>query len=152
MDILPAVFLLLTGFNLKHSGMLPDKITAKRDDSEPLGEGEAFAGFKDVDFRSRFSSHVFCPGFGVLCNQIKSIEMHGDHNFWGEQLDRSQGICWPHGVVVANRDHCESNPLLTDQTHVAEKPGISSQVDLLAFIGGQQESGRVAAVAPIREG
>lgn len=78
--------------------------------------------------------------------------MAGDDDFRLEHLDGPQGILRPHGEVVADGDHCQVNPLFSDERHPGEKSGVTGEIDLFVTRGGDQETTRHPAIRPIWEG
>lgn len=64
------------------------------------------------------------PGMLILGDQIEGVIVDWDDMFGLDQLNRSQGIRWPHGEIVTNGQNGQVDPFFADQAHITEKTGI----------------------------
>ena len=88
---------------------------------------------------------------GVLLNYLQGIVMNGNHCVRPYQSDCTQGIIRAHGVIVADRQNRNIDPLITDKFHIPEQPCILGKIDFFPVISGQQKAGGVPPVGAVRQ-
>ena len=92
----------------------------------------------------------FGPGFGVLRNWRKRVEVDRDDLLGREQLHGPNRIVWPHRVIITNWDASKVNPFLADQPHIPKKRRIGGIINLCVILEGNDEPARITPIAPIR--
>jgi hypothetical protein len=100
---------------------------------------------------ARFLLYAGGPARRILANEIERVVVNGNHQTRCDELDCTQRIVRPHGVVVPDGQRRQVDALLTDEAHIAKEPGVGSQIDLLALRRRQQEARGVTAVRAIRQ-
>ncbi len=112
-------------------------------------QAECFARLEQLHPGGRFGMHPLRPGGDVLIDQFPGAVMDRNGMTRLQQPECPQGVLRSHGVVITDGDHCQIDPLFTDQAHITEQTGIAGEINPPPFIGGEQETDRVSTVRTV---